>query len=109
MNRLMTAQQVCDHFGIPSPRTVQTMRGQGLAAVRLGKAYLYDSADVAAFIQDKKTSPVRTVVPVFNGLPSAGRFISSGSITASDEFALRAQASAERLKQPSRPSSMPRI
>lgn len=52
--RLMTAQQVADHFGIPSYRTLRTMRANGLPAVRLGKAYLFDPADVAAFIEAAK-------------------------------------------------------
>lgn len=107
MIRLMTAQQVCDHFGIPSPRTIKTMRQKGLAGVRLGKAYLFDAADVAAYIQDKKTSLAQTVALASNGLQNARRSTSSGSPVALGEFALRALESASRLKKPSPLSSVP--
>lgn len=56
MERLLTDQQVCDLFGIPTPRTVRTMRQQGLRAARIGKAYLYDPADVRAFIAARMQS-----------------------------------------------------
>jgi len=49
MTRLMTAQEVAENFGIPSVRTVRTMRADGLPAVRLGKGYLFERADVEAF------------------------------------------------------------
>lgn len=52
--RLMTAEQIKQDFGLPSVRTVRTMRDRGLPSVKLGKAYLYDHADVVAFIRRAK-------------------------------------------------------
>lgn len=54
MTRLLTDRQLCEQYGIPSPRTVRTMRQQGLPSVKLGRAYLFDAADVEAFIAGKK-------------------------------------------------------
>jgi hypothetical protein len=107
MTRLLTAEQVCETFGVPSPRTVRTMRGQGLASVLLGKAYLYDSADVADFIQARKTCPVLTPVPNFAGSRRGAPTTSSGSTMVQDVHAQRARQIAEKLKRPSRTSSSP--
>lgn len=54
MNSLLTAQQVSERFGIPKARTVRTLRLQGLPAVKIGKQFLYDPADVEAFIERVK-------------------------------------------------------
>lgn len=52
--RLLTAQQVADEFGIPSARTVRTMRNRGLPFVKLGKACLFDADDVEVFIRAQR-------------------------------------------------------
>jgi excisionase family DNA binding protein len=63
MTRLLTAEQVCAEYGIPLPRTLRTMRQRGLPAMKLGKAYLFDSADVEAFIQAAKTWGIIYLTP----------------------------------------------
>lgn len=52
MTRLLTDRQLCEQYGIPSPRTVRTMRQQGLPSVRLGRAYLFDAAYLAPHAGD---------------------------------------------------------
>ncbi len=105
MARLMTAEQVCEEFGVPSPRTVKTMRQQGLVAVRLGRSYLFDADDVATFIQARKTCPASTEVQLLNGGRSEGSSTSSGSKAELDAGVQRAQAIADMLKKLSRNSS----
>jgi excisionase family DNA binding protein len=79
--KLLTAAQVAEQFGIPSARTVRTMRANGLPFVRLGKASLFDVDDVAAFIAASKESlcPVRTPARASNGSSAGNRSISSGT------------------------------
>jgi excisionase family DNA binding protein len=105
MARLLTAEQVCEQFGVPSPRTVRTMRQQGLAAVRLGKAYLFDAADVEAFIQAKKECPAQIAAPGYTGSPTEARSTSCGMSGEQSASALRARMIADRLKKPSRHTS----
>ena len=101
MIRLISAQQLCEHYGIPTVRTVRTMRQNGLAAIRLGKAYLYDTADVDAFLQAKKTCPAPIVAPPSNGCPGEAPSTSSGMSKAASAAVARALLSADRLKRPS--------
>lgn len=103
--RLLTAEQVCEQFGVPSPRTVRTMRQQGLAAVRLGKSYLFDPQDVEAFIEAKKECHAQTPAPASNGSKSASATTSCGMNTAGAAFGQLARQTASKLKQPSPISS----
>lgn len=103
--RLLTAEQVCERFGIPSPRTVRTMRQKGLAAVRLGKAYLFDESDVQAFIEASKTCHAQTRDLSFAGLPPEERIISRGTRRAANASVQRVQQTSAKLKQLSKPSS----
>ena len=104
---LLTEQQVVEQFGLPKTRTVRTMRQQGLPAVKLGKAYLYDPSDVQKFIAQRKVTqcPGRTEVPISNSSNSAGPSTFTGASTAqhaSDQQALR---TVEKLKKLSQRSS----
>lgn len=102
--RLLTAEQDCEHFGIPKVRTVRTMRQQGSAAVRLGKSYLFDPADVAAFTEAKKECPAPIAAPASTGSQSAAPYISCGISAVQSASAQRAQAIAAKMKKPSQPS-----
>ena len=64
--RLMTAAEAIAEFGIPSVRTLRTMRARGLPSVKLGKAHLFHSEDIAAFIQAAK---IVTPPQAFRGAP----------------------------------------
>lgn len=103
--RLLTAEQVCEHFGIPSPRTVRTMRQHGLAGVRLGKAYLFDAADVQAFIESRKECHAQIRDTGCDGSQPGAPITSHGMKRAANDSALRAQATADRLKKLSKRSS----
>jgi len=103
--RLMTAEQLCEHYGIPSPRTVRTMRQQGLAAVRLGKQYLFDPSDVEAFIKAKKTCPDRIEARDYTGSQIDKPSISSGMKQEKSAFGQLARQTAAKLKQRSSGSS----
>lgn len=103
--RLMTAEQLCREFGIPSPRTVRTMRQQGLAAVRLGKAYLFDPADVESFIQARKECHAPTPDRNSHGSPSVAHTTSGGMSAAQSASAARARQISEKLKKRS-PSTL---
>lgn len=107
MTQLLTAQQLVDDFGLPSVRTVRTLRNQGLPAVRLGQAYLFDRDDVVEFIKQRKVvqCPAETEAPISNSSSSAGAIISSGQKAAAPDSAARARRIAEQLKKPSRNSS----
>ena len=76
MPALLTAQQVADEFGLPSVRTLRTMRARGLPAVPLGKAYLFDRADVERFIENAKvtTCPAQARGPYLNFVADRGRW-----------------------------------
>ena len=107
MMALRTEQQIVAAFGLPSPRTVRTMRDKGLPAVKLGKAYLYDPNDVAAYIEQRKVSkcPGQTEARISNSSNTVAASTSTGAKTAqlaSDQQALR---TAEKLKQLSHRSS----
>lgn len=103
--RLLTAEQLCETFGIPSPRTVRTMRQQGLAGVRLGKQYLFDPADVQAFIERKKECHAPTQARGSNGSKSASDGISSNTSVAQSGSIQRALQTAALLKRRSPPTS----
>lgn len=107
MTRLLTAEQVCEQFGIPSPRTVRTMRQQGLAGVRLGKAYLFDAADVQAFIEAKKDRPCPDPTKAQNcdGSRPGNPTTSPGMRKAANDSVQRALATAAKLKKLSKRSS----
>ncbi|AGH49589.1 hypothetical protein G432_09320 [Sphingomonas sp. MM-1] len=107
MARLMTAEQVASEFGLPSARTVRTMRADGLAAVRLGKAYLFDVDDVQAFIQSRKETKCRDRIEVHispsSGIGAAGT--SNGAKLAAPGSTAQALTIAQRLKSHSPSSS----
>ena len=104
--RLLTAQQVADDFGLPSAGTLRSMRCQGLPAVKIGKAWLFDADDVSAFIQSRKVTqcPAPILAPGSN--PSLGvRLSTSSGLTAGGSGpAALARQTAERLKRGSRNS-----
>jgi excisionase family DNA binding protein len=105
-NRLLTAEQVASEFGFPSARTVRWARCNGLPAVKLGKCFLFDATDVAAFLAARKVTicPVETVDPISISSRSAGPGIFSGAKPDARASAARAQATAQRLKTLSRAS-----
>ncbi len=107
MTRLMTAQQIADEFGLPSPRTVRTMRDRGLPAARLGKAFLYDHDDVVAFIQGAKETRCqdRIAAPTSNGSRRGAASISSGMSRDAHESARLALQMCAKPSKPSRSSS----
>jgi hypothetical protein len=106
MTRLLTAEQAVSEFNLPSTRTLRTMRARGLTAVRLGKAFLFDAADVEDFITASKETvcPAPTAAPRSNGSQSANRSTSSGTKPAESECVLLARQTAEKLKRFSRNS-----
>src|SRR4051812_37802694 len=79
--RLLTAAQAAEQFGLPSPNMLRTMRQKGLRHVPLGKAILYDEADVAAFIEASKVSLCQDQTPAraSNGSRRGGASTSSGT------------------------------
>lgn len=106
--RLLTAAQVCEHYGIPNPRTVsRTMRQQGLPGVRIGKTYLFDPADVEAFIAARKEvpCPAPTKAPGCAGSPDGAAITSPGTRKAANASAQQARLTSARLKQLSRHGS----
>jgi hypothetical protein len=105
--QLMTAEQVAQDFGLPSPRTVRTMRDQGLPSVKLGKGYLYDRADVIAFIQGAKETKCqdRIAGPISNGSRRGAASISSGMSRDAHESARLALQMCGRQSKPSPSSS----
>ena len=107
MSRLMTAAQVAEAFGLPTPRTVRTMVSKGLPVVRLGRADLFDVADVEAFIATRKESRCPAPIPalVLNGSTSAKRSTSSGTNAAESAAVQHARQIAATLKRSSRNSS----
>lgn len=53
---LLTAQEVVGEFGLPSVSAVRTMRANGLRFIAgVSKSFLYDPADVEAFLESAKT------------------------------------------------------
>lgn len=105
--KLMTAEQVADEYGLPSTRTIRTMRNKGLPAVRIGKAFLFDQADVDAFIERQKETicHAQTEARLSSGTRSASATTSSGMSMAMNDHALLAQQTSRSLKQLSRGSS----
>lgn len=101
--RLLTAEQVAETFGIPSARTVRTMRADGLPAVRLGKCYLFDKSDVEAFIQSRKEvkcrAPIEDRISITSKAGGAG--ISNGAKPDARGSSAQALAIAQKLKTPS--------
>jgi hypothetical protein len=80
MGRLMTAEEVVTEWNLPSTRTVRTMRAKGMPFVRLGKAYLYDAADVQHHIDRSKVvlCPAQIAAPRSSGSTSGSASTSSG-------------------------------
>lgn len=105
--RLMTAQEAVATFGLPSTRTLRTMRQRGLPAIRLGKAYLFDAADLERHIEDAKvqTCPVETPDRASSGSTSARRSTSSGTKADANIASRLARQTADRLKALSKTSS----
>lgn len=98
--RLLTAKQVAETFGLPSATTLRSMRQQGLPAVKIGKAWLFEAADVDAFIQSRKVTacPAQISVPGSNMSTDAARSTSSGMKGAESAPAALARQTVERLK-----------
>jgi hypothetical protein len=101
MMALRTDKQLVDEFNLPSTRTVRTMRQQGLPAVRLGKAYLYDPNDVQEFITKRKVSscPGRTEDHTSNSSENEVVSTSTGARKAQPASDRRALRTVEKLKQ----------
>jgi hypothetical protein len=81
------------------------MREKGLAAVRLGKAFLYDEKDVVTFIEKQKTCQDQTEGRVSTGSLVERPSTFSGTTTGRSAFGQLARQTAAKLKQPSRGSS----
>ena len=107
MAKLMTAEQAVEQFGLPSPRTLRTMRQRGLPAARIGKAYLYQADDIDAFIMQAKVATCQdgTKARRSSGSTSGRAGTSSGTTLVASECALLARRTAERLKALSPSSS----
>lgn len=107
MMTLRTDKQLVADFGLPSVRTVRTMRQKGLPAVRLGKAYLYDPQDVSAFIAQRKVSacPAQTEDRISNSSSIAAPSTFTGVRAAERASDRRALQTVEKLKQLSPTSS----
>jgi hypothetical protein len=100
--RLLTAEEAVDRYGLPSVRSLRTMRQKGLPGVRIGKAYLYDAADVERHIDNAKVTT--SCQDQIEGLPSNGSKsakpgMSSGTKLAANDHVRLAQASSEQLKR----------
>ncbi|MES3042720.1 hypothetical protein [Sphingomonas faeni] len=105
IRRLLTAEEVVQEFGLPSIRTLRTMRQKGLPGVRLGKAFMYRADDIEQHIEKVRTCPAPTVAPRSSGLRSARRSISSGTRADANVSVRLALQTAERLKKSSKTSS----
>ncbi len=105
--RYQTAEELAATIGGISPRTVRTMRMQGLPAVKLGKAWLYDPEKALAWIAAREEAKchVPTLAPGSNKSTAAQASTSSGMKAAGSAAAALARQSVERLKRSSRPSS----
>ena len=71
--RYQTAEQLAETIGGISARTVRSLRFQGLPAVKLGKAFLYDPEKALAWVaaREEAQCPVPTAAPGSNTLPAA--------------------------------------
>jgi len=98
IRRLLTAEEVVQEFGLPSIRTLRTMRQKGLPGVRLGKAFMYRADDIEQHIEKVRTCPAPTVAPRSSGSRSARRSISSGTRADANVSVRLALQTAERLK-----------
>ena len=105
MTRLLTAEQLVSDYGIPGIRSVRTMRQQGLAAVRIGKAYLFRAADVEAFIESRLECLAPTVDRACTGFPSEAPTTSCGMSAGPSASVQRARQTADKLKRRSPNSS----
>ncbi|MFL0587668.1 helix-turn-helix domain-containing protein [Sphingomonas olei] len=105
--KLLTAKQVAERYGLPSARTVITMRRQGLSFIRISKEHLFDPADVENFLKSKKETQCRDVAGdrTLNIFRSGAATTSSGARMASQGGEARARQIAERLKRHSPASS----
>lgn len=109
MSRLMTAKEVASEI-LPagaSPRTVDFMRQKGLPAMKLGRSWWYERADVERFIQAAKVTacPDRIAVPTSTTALIAGATTSTGRKTADRTDVAQLQQTANALKQRSPRSS----
>jgi hypothetical protein len=105
--RYQTAAQLVETIGGINVRTVRTMRAQGLPAVKLGKAYLYDPEKALAWIaaREEALCPVQTSVRASSPSPAALPSTSSGMKPGKSGAAALARQTVERLKGASRGSS----
>lgn len=97
----MTAEEAVAEYRLPSTRTLRTMRQRGLPAVKIGKAYLFDAADLEQHILASKVStcPARTAAPRSNGSASENAGTSYGTKGGASASVLLARQSAARLKK----------
>ena len=56
--RLLNRKQVAELFG-KCPHTIARWEKQGLRVIRVNRSVLYDSADVEAFIAERKSARER--------------------------------------------------
>jgi hypothetical protein len=106
--RLLTAAQVKAEFNLPSESLVRTMRLKGLKHISIGRAILYDVADVVAFLEEAKVSSLcqdRIAAPASSGSQSDRAGTSSGTRPAGKGSSLPARATAAMLKALSPTSS----
>jgi phage terminase Nu1 subunit (DNA packaging protein) len=107
MGQYQTAEQLADTIGGITPRTVRTLRAQGLPAVKLGKAWLFDPEKALAWIaaREEAQCPVQTEVRTSSSSVPAASSTSSGAKPAASASVALARQTAERLKRRSRSSS----
>lgn len=105
--KLLTARQVADLYGLPSVRTVATLRGRGLPFLRISKAMLFDPSDVEAFLKSQKEMSCRdeTEVRTSNSCVNAGAITYFGAKTGSPDAKAQALKTVEKLKLSLRHSS----
>lgn len=103
---LLTAEQVVSRYGLPSTRTVRSMRQKGMRHVRISKAYLYEAEDVEAYIEQNKVAqcPGETQARSSNGSKSATATMPHGTRADAKNSILLAQQTSQKLKRLSRTS-----
>jgi hypothetical protein len=100
----MTVEQAVQEFNLPSPRTIRTLRNQGLPTVKLGAARLIDYDDMVNFIERRKCQE-ETPARASAGSTAGKRSTSFGMSGAANDCGLLARQTSAELKKLSRRSS----
>lgn len=97
---LLTAQEVAGEFGLPSVSAVRTMRANGLRFIAgVSKSFLYDPADVEAFLESAKTCHDHHAEPTLNITHRENASTSTGMKAHPSKSVQQAQAMAAKLKK----------